>query len=142
MSKFSYIPCTWRGGDDEALERLSLDWYISEVKVQIKEDDTVLDVCRLQQGVGHCCGATFMTSMKPWTPAYLDALIVEIKSKRHRHLRWQVQPRLFFYLSDETVAWDGPIRARDDVKELYSFMNSATRPYTPSKVTLFVLEFK
>jgi hypothetical protein len=142
LSKFTYTKCTWTAPytpeSDDSDQDTTLDWFISEVAVSLGG----VKLCRLQNGIAHCCGATFLTSIKPQLIPHLDSLIEDIKLGLVNQVRWKIQPRLFFYLSDETVGWDGPIRNRQDVKELYSFMNSATRPYTPSKVTLFVLEFK
>jgi hypothetical protein len=117
----------------------TLDWFIGEVIVKDKE--TGLDVCRLQQGSGHCCGATYITQMYSKLPDYIDDLVAKVvKSPSTLGLRWPVQKQLFFYLSEETKHWDAPIRTRPDVKALYSFKNYATKPYSGSNVTLFVLE--
>lgn len=136
MSNLSFTPVK-RPLDVEDVP--TLDWYIGEVIV--KDTDTGLDVCRLQQGSGHCCGATHITQMNFKLPDYIDGLVARvIKSPRTLGLRWSVQKQLFFYLSEETEHWDAPIRTRPDVKPLYSFKNYTTKPYSGSNVTLFVLK--
>lgn len=120
---------------------LALDWFISEVVVSDSQEG--YNICHLQQGTGHCCGATYITQMQPAFPEYIDILLDRIsKFPSSTGLRWPVQKRLFFYLSEETNLWDKVIRKRPDVRELYTFKNFATRPYTGSDVTLFVLELK
>lgn len=138
MSKFKIKPAVYTELDEFEEKRVPLDWFINEVAVFFNGSQ----ICRLQQGVGHCCGSTFITQMSQYYfKENLDDLLSELRKAPHvSGLRWKIQKNLFLYLSDETAQFDAEIRARKDIKELYSFMNNATRPYTPSKVSLFVLE--
>ena len=137
MPSFSLKPCKWSGVDDATNDSdLTLDWFISEEEVRMDG----IRLCRLQQGVGHCCGATYITQISPDLAPDFDALLSFIKSKRRgHHIRWAIQNDLFFYLSDETVLFDEPIRKHPKVKELFTFNNTATKPYTGSNVTLFTV---
>lgn len=137
MPSFSLKPCKWSGGDDATNNiYLTLDWFISEEEVWMDG----VRLCRLQQGVGHCCGATYITQISPDLAPDFDDLLSFIKNQRRcHHVRWAIQDHLFFYLSDETVLFDEPIRKHPKVKELFTFNNTATKPYTGSNVTLFTV---
>lgn len=137
MPSFSFRSCKWNGGDSVTEDDgPTLDWFISEEEVRMDG----ICLCRLQQGVGHCCGATYITQISPDLPANFDALLTHLKEfKRCHHIRWPIQNDLFFYLSDETVLFDEPIRKHPKVKELFTFKNTATKPYSGSNVTLFTV---
>ena len=137
MPSFSLKKCKWVGGDGAAKNGgPSLDWYITEEEVRMDG----IHLCRLQQGVGHCCGATYITQISPYLPANFNDLLTWLsQSKRGHYIRWPIQNDLFFYLSDETVLFDDPIRKHPKVKELFTFKNTATKPYSGSNVTLFTV---
>jgi len=123
---------------DLGLENLP-DTYVHEVVVTAGSTN----VCRIQQGVGHCCGASYLTNLQQVAPYFqqlVDFLTSKKQTKADYMFKWLLQDKLFFYLSDETVGWDEPIRTHKQVKHLFKFNNKATKPYSGSDVSLYVLE--
>jgi hypothetical protein len=108
-------------------------------------DETGTRFCRIENGVGHCCGASFLCMFAPVVMSTrLDELIAYLKEnvmkKLHPDMYWTLQDKVFLYLSDETVFWDAPLRNHPRMSLVYSFNNKATKPYSGSKVDLFVLD--
>lgn len=102
-------------------------------------------VCSIENGVGYCCGATFLCQFFSRAfPQHFESLIAFLKEninkKLHPDMYWSLQDKVFMYLSDETVIWDAPIRNHPKVSIVYSFNNKATKPYTGSMVYLCVLD--
>ena len=102
-------------------------------------------VCRIENGVGFCCGASFLCVFSPFDMSTrFDELIAYLKEnvmkKLHVDMYWTLQDKVFLYLSYETVYWDAPLRNHPRMSLVYSFNNKATKPYSGSKVDLFVLD--
>jgi hypothetical protein len=109
----------------------------------IRDGDTRF--CRIENGVGYCCGASFLCMFAVTTMVTrFDELIAYLKEnvmkKLHPDMYWNLQDKVFLYLSDETVFWDAPLRNHPRMSCVYSFNNKATKPYSGSKVDLFVLD--
>jgi hypothetical protein len=102
-------------------------------------------VLRVENGAGHCCGATFLCDfLAPRFEAYFEEVLAllrtKVNQKLHPALWWALQDKVFLYLSDETAPWDSEIRKHPKMSLLYSFNNKATKPYSGSMVYLYVLD--
>jgi hypothetical protein len=99
-------------------------------------------ICRVQNGVAHCCGASFLCNLSSRFFNDFDKIIEFLKNnKNNEELRWVIQDSVFLYLSDETLDYgDKDFRKHPKLKEVFTFKNYATKPYSGSKVSLFVLD--
>jgi hypothetical protein len=102
-------------------------------------------VLRVENGVGQCCGATFLCDFSSTRfvdnfEAVLALLRTKVNQKLHPDLWWALQDKVFLYLSDETDDWDSEIRKHPKMSLVYSFNNKATKPYSGSMVHLYVLD--
>jgi hypothetical protein len=102
-------------------------------------------VLRVENGVGQCCGATFLCDF--WVTRFVDnfeavlaLLRTKVNQKLHPDLWWALQDKVFLYLSDETAPWDSEIRKHPKMSLVHSFSNKATKPYSGSMVHLYVLD--
>ena len=104
-----------------------------------------LKLLRVENGVGQCCGATFLCDFWPAKfvtnfEAIITLLREKVNQKLHPDLWWALQDKVFLYLSDETANWDNNLRKHPKMSLIYSFNNKATKPYSGSMVHLYVLD--
>lgn len=118
------------------------DHYLGSLKVVTNEGGFV---CNLQQGVGHCCGVTFMGGMSYYhlsttenVKEFLDWLRSYRKDRNTLGQNaWMIQ-NLYFYLSKETAYFD--VNLRKAGVKVHEFSNRAGSENNPSCVELWYIE--
>jgi hypothetical protein len=113
------------------------DRYTRELLVtysSVKGEVIDRNICILTNGVGHCCGATFISRFDNWFWKDLGNItnfFNKIKKSTDKHdpiigHNWPVNV-VYFYLSKETSYWDKALITHPNVQKVHTFLNRTIR---------------